>query len=78
MLLDTHWTDLHALTQRRVHAYDVDDGAVLTGRFADGTIGTIQVAYNCPDNLPAPRAGTGRHPRDGYGVRHHGPDAGRR
>jgi 1,5-anhydro-D-fructose reductase (1,5-anhydro-D-mannitol-forming) len=30
----------------------VDDGAVLTGRFADGTIGTIQVAYNCPDNYP--------------------------
>jgi predicted dehydrogenase len=52
VLLDTPWSDLHALTQRRVHAYDVDDGAVLTGRFADGTLGTIQVAYNCPDTYP--------------------------
>jgi 1,5-anhydro-D-fructose reductase (1,5-anhydro-D-mannitol-forming) len=52
MLLDSRWSELHALTQRRVHAYDVDDGAVLTGRFADGTLGTIQVAYNCPDHYP--------------------------
>ena len=52
VLLDTPWSDLHALTQKRVHPYDVDDGAVLTGRFADGTLGTIQVAYNCPDTYP--------------------------
>jgi 1,5-anhydro-D-fructose reductase (1,5-anhydro-D-mannitol-forming) len=52
ILLDSPWSELHALTQRRVHAYDVDDGAVLTGRFADGTLGTIQVAYNCPDHYP--------------------------
>jgi 1,5-anhydro-D-fructose reductase (1,5-anhydro-D-mannitol-forming) len=52
VLLDSPWSELHALTQRRVHAYDVDDGAVLTGRFADGTLGTIQVAYNCPDHYP--------------------------
>ncbi len=25
---------------------------MLTGRFADGTLGTIQVAYNCPDTYP--------------------------
>jgi 1,5-anhydro-D-fructose reductase (1,5-anhydro-D-mannitol-forming) len=52
VLLDSPWSELHALTQRRVHAYDVDDGAVLTGRFANGALGTIQVAYNCPDNYP--------------------------
>jgi predicted dehydrogenase len=52
VLLGSPWTDLHALVQRRVHDYPVDDGAVLTGRFQDGALGTIQVGYNCPDALP--------------------------
>ncbi|WP_158044070.1 Gfo/Idh/MocA family protein [Skermanella pratensis] len=52
VLLGGSWAELRALVQRRVHDYAVDDGAVLTGRFEDGTLCTIQVAYNCPDAYP--------------------------
>ena len=52
VLLGGSWAELRALVQRRVHDYPVDDGAVLTGLFQDGTLGTIQVAYNCPDAYP--------------------------
>ncbi len=52
MLLGTEWEVLHALLQRRVHAYPVDDGAILSGRFRDGTLGVLQVSYNCPDTYP--------------------------
>ena len=52
MLLGEPWAELHALTQRRIHPYPVDDGAVLMGRLASGTLATLQVAYNCPETYP--------------------------
>jgi len=44
-----------ALTQRRVQDYAVDDGALLIGRTAGGTLVQLHVAYNCPDALPRRR-----------------------
>lgn len=52
MLLADQWHELYALTQRQVHAYAVDDGAVLMGRFRGGALATLQVGYNCPDAYP--------------------------
>jgi predicted dehydrogenase len=51
-VLGDQWAELHALTQRRVHPYPVDDGAVLIGRFRSGTLATLQVGYNCPETFP--------------------------
>lgn len=55
VLLDDELEALTGLTQRQVHGYAVDDGAVLVGRTARGTLVTIAVAYNCPDVLPRRR-----------------------
>ena len=52
VLLGDEWQTLTALTQRRVHTYAVDDGAVLMGQFRSGALGLLQVAYNCPDAYP--------------------------
>ncbi len=52
VLLDDEWSDLSAFTQRKVHGYAVDDGAVLAGRFRGGALATLHVAYNCPDAYP--------------------------
>ena len=46
---------LAGLTQRRVHAYEVDDGALLIGQTASGVLASLHVAYNCPDDLPRRR-----------------------
>ncbi len=46
---------LHALTQRRVQPYAVDDGAMLLGRSTGGVLVQLHVAYNCPDGLPRRR-----------------------
>lgn len=51
-VLHDEWTELFAMTQQRVHAYPVDDGAVLMGRFHSGTLAVIQVGYNCPERYP--------------------------
>ena len=51
-LLGEELTKVHVLLQRRVHAYPVDDGAALVGRFAGGALLTMNVAYNCPDAFP--------------------------
>ena len=51
-VLGDEWAELHALTQRRVHDYPVDDGAVLMGRLRSGTLATLHVAYNCPETFP--------------------------
>ncbi len=51
-----------AFTQRRVHDYAVDDGAVLIGRTGRGVLASLHVSYNCPETLPRRRleiAGTG-------------------
>jgi predicted dehydrogenase len=47
--------DIAALTQRRVHDYAVDDGALLIGRTTGRVLIQLHVAYNCPDNLPRRR-----------------------
>lgn len=52
VILGDEWVELVSLTQRRVHPYPVDDGAVLAGRFASGALGLLQVAYNCPETFP--------------------------
>lgn len=52
MILGEPWQGVSALTQRAVHAYAVDDGAILSGAFPGGALGVIQVGYNCPDPLP--------------------------
>ncbi len=44
-----------ALTQRRVQAYAVDDGAVLAGRTGGGVLVQLHLAYNCPEGLPRRR-----------------------
>jgi len=55
MLLGDDWESLVGLVQRKVHGYDVDDGAVLVGRTRGGVVASIQVAYNCPDSYPRRR-----------------------
>lgn len=44
-----------ALTQRCIHNYPVDDGAVLIGQTASGVLLSHTVAYNCPDAFPRRR-----------------------
>jgi predicted dehydrogenase len=39
-------------TQRRVHDYAVDDGAMAIGKFASGALLSMNVAYNCRDEFP--------------------------
>jgi predicted dehydrogenase len=55
VLLGSSIEELMALKQRRVHSYDVDDGAALIARFEDGTLATLHVAYNHPETLPRRR-----------------------
>jgi len=52
VILDDEWVELFAITQRKVHSYAVDDGAVLAGRFHRGALATLHVAYNCPEHFP--------------------------
>ena len=52
MLLDSPLEEVACLMQRRVFDYPVDDGAALIGRFGNGALLTMNVAYNCPDNYP--------------------------
>ena len=51
-LLGEPLAEAHALFQRRVFPYPVDDGAVLMGRFESGALLSMNVAYNCPDAFP--------------------------
>jgi len=51
-LLGEPLAEAHALFQRRVFPYPVDDGAVLMGRFPSGALLSMNVAYNCPDVFP--------------------------
>ena len=41
--------------QRRVHAYRVEDGGMVTGVTASGVLVSLHVAYNCPEVLPRRR-----------------------
>lgn len=52
MLLNSPLQEVACLMQRRVFDYPVDDGAALVGKFENGALLTMNVAYNCPDNYP--------------------------
>ncbi len=54
-LLDEPLAAVGAMTQRRVHDYAVDDGAMLLGRTASGVLASLHVAYNHPESLPRRR-----------------------
>ncbi len=43
------------MLQRRVHSYDVDDGGIVSARYAGDILATLSVGYNCPDALPRRR-----------------------
>ena len=45
-------TDFACFFQRKIHDYAVDDGAAAIGKFADETLLSLNVAYNCPDEYP--------------------------
>lgn len=47
--------DVHALLQRRVHDYAVDDGGLIIGRTASGVLTSLHNSYNCPEALPRRR-----------------------
>jgi predicted dehydrogenase len=54
-LLGEPIVDLIMMLQRRLHAYEVDDGGMLLARSASGVLVSIHVAYNCPESLPRRR-----------------------
>ncbi len=55
VLLGDEWEAMTAYAQHKIHPYAVDDGAVLAGRFRDGAVATLHVAYNCPEAYPRRR-----------------------
>ncbi|MDN4633094.1 Gfo/Idh/MocA family oxidoreductase [Sphingomonas sp. PsM26] len=54
-LLGEPLVDLSIALQRRIHAYAVDDGGMLSARSASGVLFQSHVAYNCAENLPRRR-----------------------
>ncbi len=54
-LLGEELEEVHALGQRRVHRYGVEDGALLIARTVGGALVQLHVAYNCPETLPRRR-----------------------
>lgn len=54
-LLGEPLAQLSIALQRRLHAYAVDDGGMLTGRSASGVLFQSHVAYNCAERLPRRR-----------------------
>ena len=54
-LINETVVDGTAVLQRRVHEYDVDDGAMFVGRTSGGVLVSLHVAYNMPDALPRRR-----------------------
>jgi len=55
VLLGEDVEQLQAVTQHRVQAYEVDDGALLHGRTGGGVLVDLHVSYNTPDALPRRR-----------------------
>jgi predicted dehydrogenase len=54
-LLDEPLVAVTALGQRRVHAYAVEDGAMVAARSASGALLSLHLAYNHPEGLPRRR-----------------------
>lgn len=59
MLLDDSVVTSHLLYQSRVHEYatrqSIDDGAVLIVKTLKGTLASMHVGYNCPEDQPRRR-----------------------
>ena len=55
VLLGERLTEIAAIGQSRVHAYAVEDGALLMARTDSGTLVQLHVAYNCPEMFPRRR-----------------------
>lgn len=55
MLLDDEIVEARAFAQRRVHTYDVDDGATIVARTRGDVLAQLHVAYNYPETLPRRR-----------------------
>lgn len=59
MLLTDSVGDAHLMYQHHVHDYsfnqDVDDGALLIIKTTKGTLASMHVGYNCPENQPRRR-----------------------
>ncbi len=54
-LLGEEIAEAAVLGQRRVHGYDVEDGAMVIARTSSGVLVQLHVAYNCPETLPRRR-----------------------
>lgn len=54
-LLGEPLVDVAAIGQARIHAYQVEDGALLMARSRSGAMVQMHVAYNCPETLPRRR-----------------------
>ncbi len=54
-LLDESVVHGTTIMQRRIHDYDVDDGAMFVGITRTGVLASLHVAYNMPDALPRRR-----------------------
>ncbi|WP_216850943.1 Gfo/Idh/MocA family protein [Acidisphaera sp. L21] len=54
-LLGDRLVDIAAMGQSKVHAYAVEDGAVLIAQAAGGALVQLHVAYNCPETYPRRR-----------------------
>ena len=54
-LLGEPLVDLTIMLQRRVHAYQVEDGGMLIARSSSGTLVSLHCGYNVPDALPRRR-----------------------
>ncbi len=55
VLLGEDLCELTAVTARRVHAYDVEDSAMLAGATAGGVLASLHVSYALPETLPRRR-----------------------
>ena len=55
MLLDDEIVEARAFAQRRVQAYEVDDGATIIARTRGDVLAQLHVAYNHPETLPRRR-----------------------
>lgn len=54
-LIGAPFADFACFFQRKIQGYAVDDGAAAIGKFADETLFSLNVAYNCPDEFPRRR-----------------------
>lgn len=54
-LLGATPVECQVMLQRRIHAYPVDDGGIVSVRYEGDVLASLAVAYNCPDSLPRRR-----------------------